>query len=305
MRRLILALALLAGPAAAFEPMTADQCRAGWLALVGLMPAGAADRAAAGAVGLRATDDGWCRISGADPALRGANFATADWQVEGLDAVLNAGALPMALRLRFDDLRPDAAGPPSRTDFVPMPPVDVTATLRRVPETRQLLVEQVRITSPAGDDLRATAVIDRVDLGSLGMAQMSLGSMALRQVNVKVRLNGWVESQIVPGLDVEIRGDPEAIRQAARDAIAGLPPGLFTAGALRNLDAFADHLPAPRGDLEISARTETGLGLLPFVMFGVRRAGPGGAEPGADETAALLGGLSVDAIWTPDPDQTE
>lgn len=315
MRCLALVLCLSAGPLAAFEPLTVEDCRATWRAIGEMLPqrergAGSA-RDEFLAVSHRVSADGWCRLSGADPALDGAQFATLDWRAEGLADALAGGDFPLAVQIRIDDLRPEDTTPPSRTDFVPPPPVDVSATLRRLPETRQLIIEELRLTSPAGDDLRVTAVFDRVDLSSLAMAQMSMGSVSLRQVNARARLNGWVESQIVPTLDVDIRGDPAAIRQAARDAVADLPDALFTPDAKDNLTAFAASLPAPRGDLELSFASDTGVGALQLVMFGTSAAmsviepAPGPGDDMAERAAIMLGGARIDAIWAPDPDQTE
>ena len=300
MRRLALVLAVLSSPLAAFEPMKEQECRDGWASFsrVFVAPGGAENRGqeSRGSLAIRVTDDGWCRISGQGVAGDALGYATLDWQTEPA----GDAEFPLALRVRIDDARRLDTSPPSRTDLVPPPPVDVALTLRRVPAARQLIVEQVRVTSPAGDDLRGTAVLDRVDLSTPGMAQMSLGSVALRQVNAKVRLNGWVESQILPNLSVEIRGDDGAIREAARGIIADLARNAFGVEAIQNLYDLVYDLPAPRGDLELSMRSESGIGIMQIAVAGLR--GVLSVEGSGEVT---LDGVRFDVIWTPDPDQTE
>ncbi len=302
MRQLALALILLANPLAAFEPMSSRACRDGWQQFAGAFVATGDDdatseeRQARGSLAIRVTEDGWCRVVGRGAADGQLGYATLDWQTEPA----GEGEYPLALRVRIDEARPLDRTPPSRTDFVPPPPVDIDLTLRRVPEARQLIVEQVRVTSPAGDDLRGTAVLDRADLSTLGMAQMSMGSVAIRQVNAKVRLNGWVESQILPNLGVDIRGNDAAIREAARGIIADLPRNAFGVEAIQNLYDFVYDLPAPRGDLELSMRSETGVGIMQVVIAGLR-----GVMSVEGSGEAMLDGVRFDVIWTPDPDQTE
>lgn len=294
-----LVLAALAVPAAAYDRMQRSQCRdalAAGAAAIGLDQADiyAADRARH-----MVTPDGWCRLFGDDPMLGDAPFATLDWRAEAISRLIREKRPPAALQVRVRDWRVEPDDPLTRGARARPAPLDAEISLRHQQDSRQLILENLRIGSDAGDELLLTAVFERVDFSSAAMAQVSLGSVALGRLNARATLNGWVENRVLPGLAIE--GDPPAVRRMIRDGLDRLPGSLFDTEAEENLDAFLAALPAPRGTLELGLRSDSGMmfsGLGALFIFGR-------SLEADDPLAALLDGVRADVFWTPDTDQTE
>ena len=290
----LIAAVVLACPALAEPPMQREQCRAALAAGAAVLGMDQGDLHAAERARHAVTPDGWCRLFGDDPRLGDPPFDTLDWRAEGVERLIDETRPPEALELRITDwrMRSGAAAPRPA-------PVDVVLALRHVAETRQLIVERLRISSDAGDDLFLTAVLERVDFSSRAMAQVSMGSMALGRLNARVSLNGWIETRVLPAFD--ITGDPRDIRRMIRDGVARLPVSLLDARARANLDAFVAALPAPRGTLELGLRSDKRVmlsGLAGLLIYGK-------AMSGNDPIVALFDGVRADVIWTPDPNQAE
>jgi hypothetical protein len=290
---------VLAFPAQAYERMQRSDCRDALSAGAAAIGLDQADIYAADNARHVVTADGWCRLFGDDPMFSGAPFATLDWRAEGISRLTVEGRPPEALEIRIEDWRTEPGDPLTRGANRRPAPVDATLSLRHVQDSRQLILESLRIGSDAGDELFLTAVFERVDFSSAAMAQVSLGSVALGRLNARATLNGWVENRVLPSLEIE--GDPQAVRRMVRDGIDLLPGHLFDTASQANLDAFLDALPAPRGTLELGLRSDSGMmfsGVGALFLFGR-------ALDTADPATALLDGVHVDVIWTPDPNQTE
>ncbi|HKL69675.1 hypothetical protein [Salibaculum sp.] len=290
---------LLATPALAYAPMQRDQCRAGLAAGAAALGLDQADIYAADRARHAVTPDGWCRLFGDDPRLGAPPFATLDWRAEGVDRLIEEKRPPEALELRITDWRAEPGDAFMRGAARRALPVDVALALRHVSDTRQLIVERLRISSGAGDELFLTAVLERVDFSSRAMTQVSMGSVALGRLNTRARLNGWVENRVLPQFD--ITGDPREIRRMVREGLARLPGNLFDETARANLDAFVAALPAPRGTLELGLRSDNRVmfsGLAGLLLYGK-------AMSGDDPVAALFDGVRADVIWSPDPNQAE
>ncbi|WP_143529929.1 hypothetical protein [Salibaculum halophilum] len=289
----LIAAVVLACPALADPPMQRAQCRAALAAGAALLGLDEGDVQAAKQARHAVTPDGWCRLFGDDPQLSAPPFAKLDWRAEGVERLIEETRPPEALELRITDwrMRPGAAAPRAA-------PVDVVLSLRHVADTRQLIVESLRISSDTGDALFATAVLERVDFSSRAMAQVSMGSVALGRLTARIRLNGWVETRVLPAID--ITGDPRDIRRMVRDGAARLPASLLDSRARANLDAFVAALPAPRGTLELGLRSDKRVmvsGLAGLLIYGKAMSG--------NDPAALFDGVRAEVIWTPDSDLSE
>lgn len=283
-RATALALALVAAPAAA-QQMTQGDCAAA-LATVSEMLRGTTGTELP-PVRQTVTADGWCRVDASQPALDGAKFATLDWRADGIDAYVADQVPPTALAVRATGLhamaRPDG------------PLFDASLVLRQEPSARQLLVEELRVTSDMGDDLHLTAVFDRVDFSSWSMAQVSLGAMLLSRVNIRANLGAFAELGIWDGMSVEMRGDPETLRDSLRRRIEALPDTVLAPGAEDHIAALIADLPAPRGKLEIGLSADPGLGLVQFALYGRS------LHTSLDKAPVpLLRGVTLDVIWDPE-----
>jgi hypothetical protein len=295
----LIAAVVLASPALAYPPMQREQCRAALAAGAAVLGFDQGDIQAAARARHAVTPDGWCRLFGDDPRLGAPPFATLDWRAEGVERLIDETRPPEALELRISDWRSERGDAFTRGPAPRPAPVDVALALRHVADTRQLIIERLRISSDAGDALFLTAVLERVDFSSRAMAQVSMGSVALGRLNARVRLNGWVETRVLPEFD--ITGDPRDIRRMVRDGVVRLPASLLDARARANLDAFVAALPAPRGTLELGLRSDRRVmfsGLAGLLIYGK-------AMSGNNPVAALFDGVRADVIWTPDPNQAE
>lgn len=284
MRALVLSLALLAGPGLA-ETMTLARCQDAWRA--------ASDRIgidqAAPSRGFRqgVTVDGWCELRAGQPGLEDAGFSRLLWRAEGIDRFIADGTPPTSLRVRVHGIRPDDA--PAGAEF------DASLVLRQVPATRQLLVEEMRVTSSLGDEVHITAVFDRVDFSSWSMAQVSLGSLLLSRVIVRAQLEPILARAMWSELSVDVRGDPAAARAAAERALDSLPETLLAPGADAQILDFIDDMPNPRGELEIGLSADPGLGVVQFVLYGLSLDTALGQTP-----VPALHGVTIDVIWAPE-----
>ncbi|KPP93734.1 MAG: BMC domain [Rhodobacteraceae bacterium HLUCCA08] len=284
MRALALTLALLAGPVAA-ERMTLGNCIAGLEALA--ERSNAALDATVRRLRQGVTGDGWCEMRGTQPGIEELGFDRLLWRAEGIDGFIAEGTPPMALSVRVLGLRPDDA--PVGAVF------DASLVLRQVPEARQLLVEELRVTSSLGDEVHITAVFDRVDVSTWSMAQVSLGSLLLTRVILRAELEPILARALWSELSVEFKGDPGAARAAVERGLDALPDTLLAPGADAQILAFVDDMPSPRGELEIGLSADPGLGVLQFVLYGQSLYAALGQAP-----VPALQGVTIDVIWAPE-----
>ena len=246
---------------------------------------------------IRVTPQGWCQMRGGDQGLEDAEFDSFEWRAEGITRWTRDGIPPLALELRVTGLDPDDMQAVENTN---RPPVSVHAVIRQLPETGQLIVERAVMENEAGDSLAVSGVFERVFLSSPSMMQTSVGSVTFKAALMTMTLDGTHENPFGFNVEVEMRGVPEAQRQAAFDAISSMPDGLMDDASRAELTAFSGDLPKPVGTLEVSVNSERGLGLMQIGMSAYRS-----FESSFDENAQgnqfdiLFDGLTVEANWSP------
>jgi len=250
----------LAAPAAAQVPQS--NCAEEWRAVIDAL--GAADmvgsemRNAAPSL----TQDGFCRLRATQPGFENADFDTFDWRIDGRARLIEQQIAPMAAEMRFGGLR--IGGDPDRV-------VDLDIALRQVPESRLVLLEQLKVTAGEGDSLLLTAVVERVDLSSRSMTQVSGGSAVLTDLTVQARLGDWFAANVASDLAVSMPDDAAA-RADMADGFADLMPDeVWEPGARDALVSLLSDLPDARGALEFSYRSDAGLGIGKagrFLFFG-------------------------------------
>jgi len=234
------------------------------------------------------TSDGWCRMSGRSGGRSDAGYDTLDWRAEQ-----GSGDIPLALELRVAGMDPDEMqGGPATT----RPMLQLTGTLRQVPEAGQLLVERMELRNDAGDRIAGSLVFERVMLSSRSAAQMSLGSGVLKGALFEVEFGGLHENPFGLGLKAELRGSSNALSEAVFSVLSALPEGVMSDASRAELTAFAGDLPRPEGRLEMSLAAERGLGVMQ-VAAGMNRLAFGLED--TDGLEVLLDGIRIGADWTP------
>lgn len=261
MRPLLAALSLaLAAPAAA--QTSRSDCAEEWRAVIDALDAGRLAGSEMRNARPSVTQDGFCRLRSTQPGLENAEFDTFDWRIEGRALLIEEGVPPMAAEIRFNGLRLDED--PGRI-------LDVAVAMRQVPESRLVLLEQFKVTAAEGDSLLVTGVVERVDLSSRAMTQVSGGSAALTDLTVQARLGDWFAANVAPDIAISMPDDPAARGRMANGFADLMPDDVWEPGAREALVSLLSDLPGARGALEFSYRSEAGLGLGKagsFLFFG-------------------------------------
>lgn len=290
-------LLAIAQPAAAFDRMLYSDCQAAFEQLDSLFNADASDTALTRRAQIlqstRVTPDGWCQMRGGDQGLENAEFDELEWRAEGITRWTRDNIPPLAVELRITGLDPDEMQGGIQTS---RPPLTAYVLLRQLPDAGQVIVERAVMDNDAGDSLAVSGVFERVFLSSPSMAQVSLGSATFKAGLFSMALGGEHENPFGFDIDAELRGSPQAQRDAAFDLVSQLPDGVVDAASRAELTAFAGDLPKPVGTLEVSVMSERGFGIMQAVGAGMQSVLDG---PNAAELEILLDGLSVDVDWTP------
>ncbi|SMX37472.1 hypothetical protein [Octadecabacter ascidiaceicola] len=290
-------VAMMAMPADAFERMMRSDCQVGFEKLAELMQPDDTSTAAM-SNGIRVTPQGWCEMRGGTAGLEDAEFGTLEWRAEGVTRWTRDGIPPLALEVRITGLDPDEMQGGMNTG---RPNVDVEVLLRQLPDAGMIVIERAVMENNAGDSMTVSGVFERVFLSSPSMMQVSMGSAAFKAGLISLTLEGTHENPFGFGVDVEMRGVPQAQRDAAFDLISKLPDGVVDDASRAELTAFAGDLPKPVGTLEVSVSSAQGLGLMQvgMWMYNSLEAVISDDVDGS-ELEILLHGISVEADWAPD-----
>ncbi|MEJ6397837.1 hypothetical protein [Yoonia sp. 208BN28-4] len=280
--RIAMVAALWPANAFAYEVASGAECRAMWQAFVDIVPIAFDDDDNPRDVPVTATDDGWCRISGAAPELQNAQFDTFDFRADGINRLIVDGLPPRAVGLRFSDFLTE--GPEPRA-------VDtVNITLSHDQASRTLLLENFEMLAPDGNRLQLTAVFNHLDLSNRGTMMMSLGGISLSQ------MAGVMD--VVGGDDLfEARRKPRADQEMFLQALPSLPESIADDDSKAALRAFlaAD---TPDGTLTFSLLSARGIGFLQSMTgsFVNRVDTPEGV---ARALELMLDGATVRFAWEP------
>lgn len=292
----------LAGPVAAEG---AALCGAVWArATEGLTVFGALR---AGAVG---QDGDWCVAEAVVLDLQGQYLP--DWHMDrlrfrgsALGWLAEGMGLPEGLEVAVDGLHFVIQTGQAQTDWLlaaqaRAQKIRAEAALSWDAGARVLRLEGLSVDFPGENLVDASAVVTGVDLSSTGALQMSAGSFALTEAELRVRSHGLFEAYLLMALGTALlppEGDMEAAAEALRTdlraAVAGLPDAMVGAGSRAALAALVGELPNPSGELTLSLRAEPGLGPA-------RLAGPAltGMPASLADVAPLVQGVTVEVGWT-------
>lgn len=285
MRYFLTSLLLLVAPmqAAAFSAMQPDDCAAVWEII---------NRGhKTGAVANRLSDDGWCLVPAAAAATEGFDFDRIEWRAEGIERVLEQSLPPTALTIRVTDadmLR--KLGVRSDVD-APAMPMQITLSLRDNAKDRQLVIENLLITGPKGNEVSLQGVFHNVDLSSTGKMQISLGGASLRDVVLVANGNRKLEPYLRPYIG-ETFPERTRKRSAMIDKVSDWPDHSFPPETKRAVQKMIATLPAPNGTLRADIDTGAGLSAAIFMqtfLFG---------EPVDEMINRVLEGVVFDATWT-------
>lgn len=283
-------------PAAAFERMMRNDCRAAIEQLSELM-SDPRDKTRSLVEATRVTPQGWCEIRGNARGLEDVDFNTFEWRAEGITRWTRDGIPPLALELRVTGLDPDVM---QNSVSSGRPPVDVTVLLRQIPDAGQVIVERAVMENNAGDSLSVSGVFERLFLSSPSMMQVSVGSAAFKAGLMSLTLDGTHENPFGFKASFSMNGVAQGQRETAFEMLSNLPDGLINDQSRAELTAFAGDLPKPIGTLEILINSERGLGIM---QVGVAAAMSGLAmlneDEGSDQLEVLFDGVTIDGNWTP------
>lgn len=301
MRRLVLLLALLPGPARAQD----DACAALWARLGAL-----AGPALSGEVA--ASPDGWCEardvrlgetggagVAGAAEQLR--------WRGEGLDALAAGTGLPTAVEVEVEGLRTVPMSGDAAFDWLLAAQgarggVDGRLSAAWDARTGEARLATLDLDFPGRSAVRASATVTGLDLTSLAAAQVSLGGAGLTALSAEVVTDGLFETYLllpIGGWALEGSDDPEKTARGLKALlladIARLPPAIFPDPTRAEAAAFVATLPNPLGTLDLRLAAEPGLGPSRFARFALT------GQPTLAELWPALDGVTVEVAWEPLP----
>lgn len=300
---------MLATPAMS---MTEAECTRLWAAITGF---GDDMRVSTGAV---AIEDGWCvgrevrlgsttgnsvyawadvvRLRGPGYAhlilgevpQGGANPLQADLQVEGYVQELVSRDVISQYLLRAQS-RPKA--------------LDVAVSVQADSATRILDLTRLDVDFPGDNAISVTGKARNVDLSTPAAQQMSLSGFAVTDLGVSIRSNGLFEDYALWPLGYLVLGgptDPEvqvaALKLQGQAIVASLPDETFAPAAKAALAALISEMPNPAGTLDLSLRSEAGVGPARFAGYAIT--GVPGTVAGF---GPLFDGVVINMEWQHDP----
>lgn len=290
---------ILAGPAGA-EAL----CPAAWEKVrVGLPAAGSV-------IGDAVQDGDWCLVEGLVLDLEGQYLP--DWHMDrlrfrgsALAWLVDGTGAPDGLEVAVEGLRlvPQTGDPQMDWLFAAQSrpnAIRAEAALAWDAEARVLHLEGLSIDFPGENLVELSAVLTGVDLSSTGALQMSAGSFALTEADLRVTTHGLFEWYVLMPFgptvlprEGDIGAAADALRLTMLAAVADLPDASVSDDSKKALAALIEELPNPSGNLTLSLRSEAGIGparLAPWAVAGV---------PGAMAAASgLLEGVTLEAGWT-------
>jgi hypothetical protein len=274
---------LIGGPAQAFERLTLEDCNMMLAAVAELTV-----KVDYSSVDIDVSSDGWCRLRVKNSLpVPVVNFDTLDWQIDGLQALIETGKPPMALALRVAGLR--GFGPRGETTPAGY---DLELTLRQVPEQHLLLIEGLTLKGPEGPVVSLGAVIGGAFFDSQAMLVTSLPGLRINDLSAAITFDGR-GGPFDLGFLTSRPGDLALARSLADGPLTMEQFSQASRGAY--LD-FLDDLPTPLGTLDLRLQSERGLGMLQLVQLD----GPSGghtAETLERGVEIALSGASVDMNW--------
>jgi hypothetical protein len=287
-------VAVTALPVAAFDRMTRATCQASFERLTELTKP--SDPTSPSELRfITVTTDKWCQITAGDPGFEAVPFTELEWRMDGTRLWTEDAVPPLGLRVRVRGLDPDEMQGGVSTD---RPMVSVDVTLRQEPAAGQVIVERAVMSNDAGDSLSVSGVFERVFLSSPAVMQVSMGSATFKAGLVSMTLEGTHENPF--GFYIEMRGVPQAQRDAAFDLISKLPDGLISDASRAEITGFAGDLPKPVGILEVAVVSERGLGLMQIgSSFLASALTIIEDDEMSNELEILFDGLLINADWSP------
>ena len=292
-------IALTAMPAAAFERMLRSDCQDSVQRAFDLIPStNPSEQMIVNTLkqSIRVTPQGWCQLNGSDAQDR-AEFDVIEWRMEDPKRWVRDGIPPLALEVRITGLEPDEMQGNMNTQ---RPDVNVEVLLRQLPDAGMIVVERAVMENDAGDSLSVSGVFERVFLSSPSMMQVSMGSAAFKAGLMSMTLEGTHENPFGFGIDVDMRGVPQAQRDAAFEIVSQVPDGVINDASRAELTAYAGDLPKPVGTLEVSVASARGLGLMQVGMAAYTSfSSVVDGEGDGNQLDILLDGITVEADWTP------
>jgi hypothetical protein len=229
-----------------------------------------------------ANASGFCLMTPESAGLQSADFKTIEWRVQGINRVIQDGLPPEKLEFFIRDAPRPGSGHQGS--------MDVHVILSHDQASRSLLVESVELSTPDGNTLQFTAVLNHLDFSSRGAAAMSLGGVSLSQAAGRL--------QVVGDQDIlDVRSESQSVRTELLEGLAAMPAEILRSSDVAALGDFLD--PTSRdGQLNFTLRSSRGIGLLqvfvrPFV-FGVD-----GEDGAHDALEMVLDGVNLTFDWVP------
>jgi len=313
MRSMFKALALSASAALAALPataqvtaaQTAELCQASWDRLAAALPLSAETGAAP-------AEDGRCSIErvaletgyGLHPA--GFEASRMLWATEGYDPA-DPAALPRALSVEIEGINQLLHTGDPVFDYLLRFQMRASSTQARMDlhwdEAEQRLeLERLEIDFPGQNSLSLSATLAGIDLGSVGMAQISAMSSGLARLDLEIETNGLFESlaliplgnALIDPWGAEPAEQVAQFKAAAAGWLSDLPEANLDGASRTALLDLLDTLPNPAGTLRIRAGAEPPFGPSRFMgaaLFGLAAPGGGGEQ--------LLEGVRLSFDWQP------
>lgn len=188
MKYLIAAACLAASPAFAYDMMSTQACQDSWDKFAQSMGSFEINGDGPPPSVVTIGRGGWCAIDTDQDGWNSTDMSQVGFRIEDADAYLAGDGLPEAIALRVDDLKLNNRR------------YAAEAHLRHLPDSGQLVVENVTLRHNDGSGISASYVLQGAFFSNVAGMQTSLAGLRMTELHAQVSLN----QDLLDDLDIDL-----------------------------------------------------------------------------------------------------
>jgi hypothetical protein len=188
MKYLITVACLAATPAFAYDMMSAQACQDSWDTFAQSMGSFEVNGDGPPPSDVKVGRGGWCAIDTAQDGWNSTDMSQVGFRIEGADTYLSGEGIPQAIALRVDDLKL------GNRHYA------AEAHLRHLPESGQLVVENVTLRHDDGSGISASYVLQGAFFSNVAGMQTSLAGLRMTELHAQVSMT----QPLLDDLDIDL-----------------------------------------------------------------------------------------------------
>lgn len=258
--------------------------------------------------------DGWCQLGATRFMLAGKHdpdivVSSLLWRGDGVQGLFDFSVPPRALEMQITGLRLQVkvVDDPLTSYLLAVQGekqgIDATLALHWDAATAEVILDHADFDFPGDNALVLTARVGNVRLDTLGAAQMSATSFAVKALHAQITTNGLFETYVLLPFGFSVLSpdsDPDAqlaaLKAQLTAGIADLPEPSFAGDTKAALAAVVKSLPHPAGVLTLDMVSDSGVGPAQMVVFALK-----GMPRSVADVSHILKAMTVTATYVPTP----